>query len=260
MIGSYFSRYVLFLLCFVFFACQHEDDVDPNQDLNQRAWYPATPYFAQFSLLFFDQNPVDFKAAVQKSQVDNFWENSEPYFIQSGGSGMICEDEVEGLSSYLSFAVIVSESIPENTEPPYFKSKLEIEVPYAPNAYDTQEKFYGLLPEGTYAYGQYYSDYGKFVIRYTLDDKLYSSQYVDNSTFQMKVSDKVKVLPDFKTEPAGNNGVPASVEATFTFSCLLMSEDGEYLLIENAKIRGKYYRSSLFNSYWDDWGKGWDSK
>lgn len=257
----FISTLPLLSVVILFSSCQQEDDIQPNDDLslNELKWEPKTQYFAQFYQSFFNQNPLSTTSAQILNQQENFWEDRQPFSIQSAGSGYICDLGPDDPTSFLAFSVIASESIPENTQPPYYKSKLEISVPFAPRAFETQESFYGLLKEGTYEFADSFLDFGSFIINYQIGDKLYSSQNVDNESFKIRVSNLIKVSPKFNEVPAGNNGLPASVDATFTFSCLLKSSDNDFLLIKNAVVRGKYYRQTLPDLYWEDWGKGWNA-
>ena len=139
-----------------------------------------------------------------------------------------------------------------------FPRSLDIAALFSCNDYSTQENFYQLLQSSNYAFANNYNDFGKFIIQYYTDDQLYSSINVENSSFQINVSNIEEIKPQFHTEPSGNNGVPASVDVTLTFSCLLVNSNGDHLLIENAKVNGRFYRQSPGGYYWEDWGKGWN--
>ena len=95
-------------------------------------------------------------------------------------------------------------------------------------------------------------DYGKFIVTFIIRDKVYSSLNVNNSNFKVDISDIERIEPINSVVPVENSWNPASVKATLKFSCLLGSYDGEYVLIENAEIRGRFFRQAPWGFNWDN--------
>lgn len=264
-----FYLVISFLIVTIQFGCQPDEDLIPweenslcdsnsfqENDLLQSV--PETELYGQFSLVFFDQNPLEFTSARPTGSTFEFWENKDAYQIGSGGSGNCGEGYEYITSPYMSIGLLLSEFDNSSENAHQYKRFLNIQVPFPCDSFSTQEKFYDLLKEESYDFGNSWEDFSDFIIEYKVEGKSYSSLGVDNSIFSISVSDLKNKKPIFNTEPNGNNGNPASVEATFKFCALLKSEDGKYLLIQNAQIRGRYFRMAPWGYYWEDWGKGWD--
>ncbi|PZX55504.1 hypothetical protein LV84_02643 [Algoriphagus ratkowskyi] len=243
------------LALFIFSSCLEDVDFVPELENCE----VDTDHFGQFSLAFYNSNPQESSSIKNISYEALCWENTYP--IQIGGIGTgNCGDGYEyitnpRLASGISLAEFDTAADPDQYS---YKRYLEILVSFGCDQYSTQEKFYGLLSQGDYKLAFTQDDFSAFTLNYYDGKKRYSSLGVDNSNSELNVSNLVNVKPDFNQEPAGNNGLPASVEATFTFSGLLKAEDGSYLSVENAKVRGQYYRQAPWGYFWEDWGKGWN--
>jgi len=245
----------LFVIIIVFGGCE-DGELKPFIECETE-----TEYYGQFILKYYDENPLN-SGRQHTSSVDQIcWNDLYPIQIGAGGNGN-CGDGYEGiLNPYMGLGVTLYEydqNMPEYTS---HLRGFHIQAPFACDDFSTQENFYQLLQVGEYHFASDFDDFGKFIIKFTdYSDgtSIYSSEGVDNDEFRISVDSIINIKPRFHSEPIGNNGIPASIEATLNFSCLLKNGDGKYLLIENAELRGRFYRQSPWGYYWDDWGKGWD--
>jgi len=213
----------------------------------------ATEYFGTFTLKVYSKNK---EKLIKKENI--CWNNVYPTQIGSGGLGNCGIGYEDELNPYLSSIIDLYEYDISKPESNSIIRSIEIEFLSDCNDYSTQESFYNLIQNGDYKFASSRRDYGKFIVRYNAQGKTYRSVDVDNNELRVSISDTENIKPKFNTEPNGNNGLPASIKAILTFSCLLKNSDGEFVLIQDAKIRGEIYRQSPWGYYWDDWGKGWD--
>ena len=242
------STLTLLILIVVFSCDKKDEETEPiiNCDI-------TTEYFGTFTLKVYSKNR---EKLIKEENI--CWNNEYPFAIGSGGTGNCGTDYEDIQSSYMSTNMDLLEYDQSKPESYSIIRSFVIAIPSECNDHSTQESFYNIFQNGHYKFASSKRDFGKFIIEYNTQGKTYSSVDVDNNKFQVSISDTENIKPNFNTEPNGNNGLPVSIEATLTFSCLLKNSDGEFVFIQNVKVRGAFFRMSPWDFYWDDWGKGWD--
>ena len=214
----------------------------------------STEHYGVIPMNFYSSNPVN-NSKIKPYKVDNIVWNDE-YPMQIASIGRTGYDFLN--NPYLSMGIVLVEYDLTKAEYSSRLRSLEIDLPFTIDDFSTQESFYNLIHEGNYNFASTEVDFGHFIIKYIIGDKIYSSINVYNSLYQIRLSDVVQLKPEFNSVPNGNNGLPASINATLTFSGLLGNEYGEFIYLKEVEIRGRFFRQAPLGNYWDDWGKGWN--
>lgn len=240
MIGT-MKKILILMILFAVISCEKEEFEPLEKDKI------STEFYGLLRLNFYSKNPLIEKKAKSSKEENIYWNDQYPIQVVSVGSTSsvnIIPCLITGISIY--------EYDPSK---PYYTllRYLRIDLPFCYEGFSTQEVFYRLLKNGDYNFAFESEDSGKLIIKYQDRDVEYSSIDVDNTSFKINVSDAEKIEPVFGPGPHGNNGLPAAIDATLKFSCLLKNSKGEFLLIEEAEVRGRFYRQYPNGYFWDDW-------
>jgi hypothetical protein len=235
MIQNPFLRFLPLLLVFAFFAC--EDDSSPEIILSCE---PSTQTYGGFILRFYDGNPNKSAHRRPSRQEAHCWSDLDPIQISGQGTGNCGEGyEIYFENPFLGTSIVLGEYDPEIS---YFKRSLEVMGIFACMDFSTRESFYSLFTPANYGLAGDFEDFGNFVIQYFEDGTNYSSIGLANSMYNVTLSDIEK--------RSINNA--DFVVATVKFNALLKAENGKYLKVENAEVRGRFFRMSPWGIEWDD--------
>lgn len=237
-----------FLIAFfiTLFSCE-KDELEPI-DRDEI----STENYGLFTLNVYSKNPFASKKVKPIYKENICWNDEYPVQIGSTGTGN-CGLGYENITNHFLITEIALVEY-DLTKPDYssFIRHFEIGLTADCTAHSTQESFFNLFENVKYNFAVKQEDYGKFIVKFIIRDKVYSSLNVNNSNFKVDITFIEKIEPINSVEPVENYWNPASVNATLKFSCLLGSFDGEYVLIENAEIRGRFFRQSPTGYNWDN--------
>lgn len=216
--------------------------LDQNENEVVLSCEPNTAEYGGFILKFYGENPTQSSFRNPSRQEAVCWEDSYP--IDIGGSGVgncgLGYEDVE--NPVMGTAISLVEYDPNAEEFTYAKRYLEVRAVFACEDFSTRASFFNLFAPAAYGFADEFDDFDKFVIEYLEDGVRYSSLGVSNTLFNVTLSD----LEASSDEDAD------FIRATVRFSALLRAENGDYLLVENAEVRGRFFRMSPFGVEWED--------
>lgn len=214
--------------------------LDNNEENLVLSCEPETENYGGFILRFYDGDPNQ-SANRRPSREESYcWSDLAPIQISAQGTGN-CGVGYETYfeNPFLGPSIVLGEHDPETS---YFKRALEVRAIFACNDFSTRESFFNLFTPAVYGLASDHEDFGNFVIEYFEEGTNYSSMGVPNSIFDVTLSDI--------EERSENNS--DFVIATVKFNALLKTENGKYLKIEQAEVRGRFFRMSPFGIEWED--------
>jgi len=213
--------------------------IDNNDNDLVLSCEPETEYYGGFILRFYDGNPNQSAHRNPSKQEAICWSDIYPIQISGQGTGNCGEGYEIFKNPFLGTSIVLGEYDPEIN---YFKRNLEVMGIFACMDFSTRESFFKLFTSATYGLASDFEDFGNFVIGYFEDGISYSSIGVPNSIYNVTLSEI--------EESSVNNA--DLVIATVKFSALLKAENGAYLKVENAEVRGRFFRMSPFGVEWED--------
>ncbi|WP_291781318.1 hypothetical protein [Cecembia sp.] len=223
------------LIIFSFSAC-----LENNEDELILSCEPETVHYGGFILRFYDGNPNQSGNRRPIRQEVNCWSDLDPIQISAQGAGNCGEGyETYFENPFLGPSIVLGEYDPEIN---YFKKALEVRAIFSCMDFSTRESFFNLFKPAQYGLATDFEDFGNFVIEYFENGISYSSLGVANSIFNVTLSDIEQI--------SINNA--DFVVSTVRFNALLKSENGQYLKVENAEVRGRFFRMSPFGVEWEE--------
>lgn len=213
--------------------------LENNEDDLMLSCEPETEHFGSFILRFYEGNPNQSAFRNPRRQEVICWSDVFPIQISGQGTGN-CGVGYEMFDNpFLGTSIVLGEDDPDDD---YFKRVLEVMGIFSCMDFSTRESFFNLFIPASYGFATDIEDFGNFVIRYFEDGIMYSSLGVPNSINNLTLSEI--------EESSINNA--DFVTATVRFNALLKAENGKYLKIENAEVRGRFFRMTPFGTTWED--------
>lgn len=201
---------------------------------------PETENYGGFILKFYDGNPNQSAHRRPSRQEAHCWSDLEPIQISAQGTGNCGKGYEDYFANpFLGPSIVLGEYDPEIS---YFKRYLEVRVIFSCMDFSARESFFNLFTPAVYGIASDHEDFGSFVIEYFEEGTNYSSMGVPNSINDVTLSD---------IEQMSINNADFVV-ATVKFSALLKGKNGKYLKVENAEVRGRFFRMSPFGVEWEE--------
>ncbi len=230
------NYFILFLVLFILSACNE----DPSNDLIVEC-QPSTGYFGSFLMKFYSQNLAT-AGRTPSRQESACWEDIYPFQVGFTGTGNCGEGYEMVKSPYLGPGIVVSE-FDENAEEPFMYGRyLEVRAIFPCQDFSSPNGFFALFEERQYGFATNHEDMGNFIVEFYDHGKRYSSLEAPNQTNSIYLSELQFISED---------GVEF-VDATVHFGALLKYEAEEYLQVENAKVKGRFYRMSPWGFEWEE--------
>ncbi|MDX5478729.1 MAG: hypothetical protein LPJ98_09760 [Cyclobacteriaceae bacterium] len=218
-------------------SCLENDEDDPILSCE-----PETAYYGGFILRFYEGNPNQSAFRNPSRQEAVCWSDLSPIQISSQGTGNCGVGYEMFENPFLGTAILLSENDLNAVENSYYKRYLEVMGIFSCMDFSTRESFFNLFKPAQYGMATDFEDFGNFVVQFFDEGTMYSSIGVANSIFNVTLSEI--------EERSENNA--DYVVATVRFSALLKAENGKYLKVENAEVRGQFFRMTPFGSTWED--------
>jgi hypothetical protein len=239
MIQNPFLRFFPLCLVLALFAC--EEDPTPEIILSCE---PSTEYYGSLILNFYNSNPVQSGFRNPNRQEAVCLEDVYPVQIASTGTGNCGLGYEMNENPFLGPAISLQEYDISNPEFSVFKRYLNVMGIFSCHDFSTRESFFNLYQPGQYGFASDNEDFGNFIIEFWEDGELYSSRSVVQTGSAVIITE-VEYFPDFEE---GSD----SVEATLIFDAVLQGLNGKHIQVKDAKIKGKFYRSSPWGIEWED--------
>lgn len=203
---------------------------------------PVTDHYGGFILRFYEGNPNQSAFRNPSREEAVCWSDLSPIQISSQGTGNCGVGYEMFENPFLGTSIVLGENDPNAAENSYYKRVLEVMGIFACMDFSTRESFFDLFKSAQYGLATDFEDFGNFVIEYFEGGTTYSSVGVTNSIYDVTLSEI--------EERSINNA--DFVVATVKFNALLKTENGKFLKVENAEVRGRFFRMTPFGSTWED--------
>ncbi|MFD2202613.1 hypothetical protein [Shivajiella indica] len=233
-----YSLILTALFCLIIFS-SCEDDVVPEIVFSCE---PTTDFYASFILNYYTTNPIQSGFKKPTKQEGVCWNDVYPYQIASTGTGNCGITYEYVVNPFLATGISLQEY--KLSEPEYgsFKRYINVLGVFPCEEFSSKDSFYNLFQEGQYGISSGFEDVGKFIIELWEDDILYTSKDVKNQPSSILITE---------VEYPETQGT-AFVEATMKFSAVLEGQSGKHIYIQDAEVKGRFYRTSRWLLDWDD--------